>query len=126
MDRAVVLIAAWRAERIAERLPLVEEAAVLHAVLKGDAVWHVVLVRPGYRRTGTYLNIRQLVRKILQVHMGHAGDWRSLLGRSLLVSAHHATMAVLAAHHPITIAIPHKPAMCQCHCTYRASNSHQC
>src|SRR5438132_930756 len=100
MDRAVVLITAWRVERIAERLPLVEEAAVLHTVLECNRMRRAVLVRPGYRRTGTYLNIRHLVRKMLHVHMGHASDWRSLPGRSLLVSAHHPLIPLLPAHHP--------------------------
>jgi hypothetical protein len=86
MDRAVVLITAWRVERIAERLPLIEEAAVLHTILECHRMRRAILVRPGYRRTGTYLNTRHLVRKMLYVHVGHASDWRSLLGRGLLVS----------------------------------------
>ena len=48
VDRTVVLVSARRVKRIAERLPLVEQAAVLHAILERHRMRRAILVRPGH------------------------------------------------------------------------------
>jgi hypothetical protein len=75
-------------------------------------MWDVILIRPGHRCAGAYTNIRHLVHKILHVHMGHASDRGSLLGRILQVSAHHTSSAILTTHHPlISLLVSHHPAI---------------
>jgi hypothetical protein len=47
IDGAVVLKCSRRHDGRAERLPLVEQATVFHALFEGDAIRCVVLVGPG-------------------------------------------------------------------------------
>ena len=72
MDRAVVLVGARGVERVAERLPLIEESAVLHAVLERDAVWHVVLLHQIGARSHTLLF---LIRVRAWLHSYCADIW---------------------------------------------------
>ena len=98
-------------------------------------MWYVVLVRPGDGCAGTHLNIRRLIREVLDVQCGNARDRSSLLGRILLIPSHHAAMVVLATHHPlirllsihhpIAITVPHESTVCQRHSAHRASNCQQ-
>jgi len=56
MDGAVVLKCSRRRDGIAERLPLVEQTAVFHAISESYRMWYVVLVVPGDGGAGLHAN----------------------------------------------------------------------
>src|SRR6266566_6681622 len=125
MDCAVVLICTRGVERIAERLSLSEQTAILHTILEGHGMRDAVLVRPGHSCADAHLHIRGLVRIVLHGWVSIASDWSSLLRRILLVSSHHIAMVLLVTHHPIAIASRHKSTLCHRHSSHGAANSQQ-